>query len=191
MEAISQNKTYLESTNTILRSITLADSKELAEKANDPEIADMMGPLFPFPYTEKDADDYKKMMEEKEKAGDEYAFTIYKKTPNGLEIAGGIGIQIDKQAQKVKNFGYWLNKDYRGQGLVQEAVDIMIDYCFNTLNLRRIEAHTYHVNIASQKVLEGAGFVKEGIERKSAMSRSGEIFDCVFYGLLKEEYVRK
>lgn len=185
------NDIVLDGKILFLKSVEFADSKELAERANDFDVANMMGPEFPHPYGEKDADSYKLFIKSNWSKGVEYSFSIFKKTDSGAELAGGIGIEVNKQAQKVKNLGYWLAKDYRGQGLMQEAVDLVLDFSFNKLNLRKVEAHAYSVNPASIRVLESAGFVKEGIEREASLDRNGVVMDDHIFGLLKREYVPK
>jgi ribosomal-protein-alanine N-acetyltransferase len=186
-----ENDFVLESERILLKSVEFADSKELAERANDFDVANMMGPEFPHPYGEKDADTYKEFIKSNWSKGKEYSFSIFKKTEDGIKLVGGIGIEVNKQAQKVDNVGYWLAKEYRGQGIVQEALDLMLDFSFNKLNLRRVEAHAYSVNLSSIKVLESAGFVKEGIERESSLDRNGVVMDDYAFGMLKREYVSK
>ena len=66
--------------------------------------------------------------------------------------------------------GYALLPDERGKGYGSEAVQIMADYLFLTKNIVRIQAETHPENVASQRVLEKAGFRKEGIVRKSFFS---------------------
>jgi RimJ/RimL family protein N-acetyltransferase len=73
---------------------------------------------------------------------------------------------------------------------MSSAVQLMCDYCFNVLSVRKIEGYVYGGNIASQKVLENNKFVKEGLRRKKHMLRDGEILDDICYGLLKEEYIK-
>ncbi len=54
------------------------------------------------------------------------------------------------------------SKDY-----TTETVKLIVDYAFNELNLHRIEAGVMPHNIASIRVLEKAGFHKEGIALKN------------------------
>jgi RimJ/RimL family protein N-acetyltransferase len=63
--------------------------------------------------------------------------------------------------------GYMLVSNERGKGYGGEAVQLMVDYLFLTRDIVRIQAETHPDNIASQKVLEKAGFTKEGNIRKS------------------------
>ena len=83
--------------------------------------------------------------------------------------------------------GYALLPDERRKGYGSEAVRIMIDYLFLAKNLVRIQAETHPENIASQKVLEKAGFTKEGNIRKSFFSR-GVYRDTAMWSILREEW---
>jgi RimJ/RimL family protein N-acetyltransferase len=51
----------------------------------------------------------------------------------------------------------------------------------------RIQAETHPANVASQRVLEKAGFVREGVIRRSCFSR-GAWRDPALYSLLREEW---
>jgi ribosomal-protein-alanine N-acetyltransferase len=63
----------------------------------------------------------------------------------------------------------------------------MVDYLFLPKNIVRIQAGTDVRNEASPKVLENAGFVREGTVRKSAFNK-GEWFDGYMYSTLREEW---
>jgi len=67
--------------------------------------------------------------------------------------------------------GYAVLPDERSKGYDSEAIEIIVDYLFLAKNIVRIQAETHPQNAASQRVLEKAGFKKEGIIRKSFFSR--------------------
>jgi RimJ/RimL family protein N-acetyltransferase len=75
----------------------------------------------------------------------------------------------------------------RGKGYGVEATQLMVDYLFLSKDITRIQAHTRADNMVSQKVLQKAGFKKEGIIRKSVFSR-GEWGDRTLYSILREEW---
>jgi len=66
-------------------------------------------------------------------------------------------------------------------------VKIMIDYLFLSKDIVRVQAHADVRNVASQKVLEKAGFRREGIIRKFKFIR-GEWRDAYLYSILREEW---
>jgi len=83
--------------------------------------------------------------------------------------------------------GYHLVRGERGKGYGTEAIQIMVDYLFLSRDILRIQAVTNVKNKASQRVLEKAGFKKEGTIRKSGFVR-GEWADAHLYSILKEEW---
>jgi RimJ/RimL family protein N-acetyltransferase len=83
--------------------------------------------------------------------------------------------------------GYSLVPGERAKGYCSEAVKIMVDYLFLSKDIVRIQAITDLDNFASQRVLEKAGFKKEGVIRKSAFIR-GKWRDGLLFSILREEW---
>ncbi len=75
----------------------------------------------------------------------------------------------------------------RNRGYCTEAVKIIVDYLFLTRDIVRIQAETNPKNIASWKVLEKAGFKREGVRRQSVFIR-GKWQDGVLYSILREDW---
>ena len=84
--------------------------------------------------------------------------------------------------------GYSLIPSERGKGYCTEALKIMVDYLFLSKDTNRIQAQTDPRNLASQQVLQKAGFKKEGVLRKTIFSR-GDWRDAHIFSILKEEWV--
>lgn len=59
--------------------------------------------------------------------------------------------------------GYWVDKDYLGQGLASAAVRAIVTQARDRLGLHRLEASTLVHNTASQRVLTNNGFVQIGM----------------------------
>jgi [ribosomal protein S5]-alanine N-acetyltransferase len=72
-------------------------------------------------------------------------------------------------------------------GYMKEALHTIIPYGFNQLRIHRIAGLVDAANIASRKILEYFGFVKEGVLRQDY--KVGDVQeDSVIYSLLKQEY---
>ncbi|OIT39608.1 PREDICTED: uncharacterized protein LOC109237846 [Nicotiana attenuata] len=85
--------------------------------------------------------------------------------------------------------GYALAVDYWGQGITPKAVKMAIPLIFNDFpEIVRLQALSDANNRASHRVLEKAGFVKEGMFRKYFYFK-GEIKDVVLYSLLSTDSV--
>jgi len=124
-------------------------------------------------------------IEDLEKQYDELAegqwFFIEKKDGNK------IGTISHRAVWKTQEIGYAVLPSERGKGYCSEAVKIMADYLFLSRDIVRIQAHTEERNVASRKVLERAGFKKEGTFRKEYFVR-GEWRDSCLYSILREEW---
>ena len=88
---------------------------------------------------------------------------------------------------KLLEMGFALIPSERRKGYCTEAAKIMVDYLFLSKEIVCIQALTDVGNIASQKVLENAGFKKEGVIRKRFFTR-GEWRDIWFHSILREEW---
>lgn len=63
--------------------------------------------------------------------------------------------------------GYNLDQNYNGKGYMTEAVKQVVQYAFEELKFHRIYGEASPKNVASIRVLEKAGFHKEGISRSN------------------------
>lgn len=75
----------------------------------------------------------------------------------------------------------------RGKGFGKKLVAAGVQFCFQMLNLRRLNAEILETNIASQKCAKAAGFVQEGVKREAVHSRKAEdrYVDSFVYGCLR------
>lgn len=82
------------------------------------------------------------------------------------QLAGGISIfDIRHGVSNSARIGYWMGAAHAGKGLMSEALAAIVPYCFGTLGLHRLEAACIPRNEASKRVLEKAGFAREGMLR--------------------------
>jgi RimJ/RimL family protein N-acetyltransferase len=86
--------------------------------------------------------------------------------------------------------GYTVLPGERGKGYCTEAVNMLVDFLFLSTMTIRIQAGTSPENKASQRVLEKAGFTKEGVKRKAVYAR-GKWHHEVVYSILREEWEKK
>jgi RimJ/RimL family protein N-acetyltransferase len=83
--------------------------------------------------------------------------------------------------------GFALGRRSWGRGLGSEAVATLIGFAFGPLSLHRLEADVDPRNGRSLRLLERAGFRREGLLRER-YHVAGEIQDTVFLGLLRREW---
>lgn len=87
---------------------------------------------------------------------------------------------------KAWNIGIALIPGGRGQGLGPEAQRLLAAELFATTDVDRVEASTDVDNVAEQRALEKAGFVREGVQR-GAQFRAGARHDLVTYSRLRTD----
>ena len=114
-----------------------------------------------------------------------YIFPIRAKETN--EFIGLIALTIGKPNFNLAEVWYKIHPAYWRQGYATEALTGMLTYGFVTLKLHRIEAGCAVDNLASGRVLEKAGMIKEGSKRKILPIR-GEWVDSYFYSILETEF---
>ncbi|PSL40145.1 ribosomal-protein-alanine N-acetyltransferase [Planomicrobium soli] len=103
---------------------------------------------------------------EQREEGREESFGIYKNEDDTL--VGMITLfQIFRGPLQRAFLGYALDKNHNNKGYATEAVKLIVDYAFQKLQLHRIEAGVMPHNIPSMRVLEKAGFHKEGIAKSN------------------------
>jgi [ribosomal protein S5]-alanine N-acetyltransferase len=95
-----------------------------------------------------------------------YTFGIFLNDTD--ELIGSVSLsEILRGPLQSCYIGYYLDQQQNGKGYMTEAVILAVDFAFKELELHRIEAGVMPHNIGSMKVLEKAGFHKEGIAIKN------------------------
>jgi ribosomal-protein-alanine N-acetyltransferase len=172
----------LETERFTLQPFHKEDATRIKELANNKELATILG--LPHPYELKHAEEWIAIQPEQIKKGIEYPLTIVTKKEN--EIIGTITLRIDKNNNKGE-LGYWIGRDYLGNGFATEAVNRMIEFGFNQLDLNKVWASAMSRNKASTIVLEKAGLQKEGRLKQNRLLHD-KYEDVEMYCLLKNEY---
>ena len=83
--------------------------------------------------------------------------------------------------------GYALRPNYWGCGIAGEMLRLALGFAFDGLGLNRIEADIDPLNIASCKLVERAGFQREGYLRER-WRVGGGVQDTALYGLLRKDW---
>lgn len=106
------------------------------------------------------------------------------------ESMGLLGLNNGKPNYSKAEIWYKLHPHFWTKGFATEAVKLILEFGFNQLQLHRIEAGCAVGNIGSIKVLEKAGFTKEGHTRKLLPIR-GEWHDNFGFAILEEDWQNK
>ncbi len=98
-------------------------------------------------------------------------------------MIGTIGFwRIIKEHYRAE-IGYLLHPDFQRQGIMTEALAAAVDFGFQTMGLHSVEANVNPANIASIRLLESAGFVREAYFRENYFW-NGEFLDSAIYSKL-------
>ncbi|GGF28248.1 N-acetyltransferase [Halobacillus andaensis] len=77
--------------------------------------------------------------------------------------------------------------DHQGKGYGTEAMELLINYAFQELNLHRLQLTVFDYNEPALRLYEKLGFTYEGAQREFVL-RDGKAYDMLMYGLLAREW---
>lgn len=122
----------------------------------------------PSPYTLSDADDFIRKNTIEPNNGIDFSYFI----ESDGKLVGGIGLH--KKFEHSAEVGYWIGEEYWGKGFGTIALKKIVDKAFDEFKFKRVQAHTFEGNIASEKILLKNGFEFEGLLKK--YHKKGNIF---------------
>lgn len=118
-----------------------------------------------------------------QKTGIRWAITL---KPDDVLI-GTCGFHVYRAGNRSLEIGYELSRDYWRKGIMREAMRAVLDFCFDQLQVHRVEADVTVGNVASAGLLKSLGFTQEGTWRDKVYVR-GQFFSLWQFGLLEDEY---
>jgi RimJ/RimL family protein N-acetyltransferase len=105
----------------------------------------------------------------------------------GGTFIGWCGLQRWNPDYRSASLGYCYDDAAWGHGYATEAARALLQWGFDTLDMNRVQAEVDTRNVASARVLEKLGFVREGMLREDCIV-NGEVSDSWVYGLLRREW---
>lgn len=163
-----------------LRPWKLSDAESLVKYANNINVAQFLTNAFPSPYLIKDAISFIEM------ASQQNPTQLFAIDVNG-EAIGSIGLHKQSDIlEKNLELGYFIGQPFWGKGIATQAVKQIVQYGFNNFDVVRIFARPFGNNIASQKVLQKAGFTLEAKIEKN-LYKNGEFLDELIYAVRKHK----
>jgi len=142
------------------------NNKLFASLVGDWDIAKWLSDV-PYPYTENHAQKFIKRS-----SPDDLRFSVF----YDEILVGGVGVSFEENNQL--DLGYWIAKDYWGNGFATEASKGLINYVKNETEFKAITACYVKGNKTSAKVLKKLGFIEIGECEEYFLSRK-ETMDCV------------
>ena len=173
--------------NCILRTFHEGDARQLASlMARNKYFWSTFEPLHRDDFYTEEAQ-YKKIIESMQMMAmkREFMFGVY--TLDGKHLIGHISLYAIKRLPYSSAFiGYAMDENYTGKGIATEAVKLVVQFAFETLNLHRVEAFIAPTNISSMRVVEKIGFQQEGLMRE-LLYINGKWVDHYMYAILQRD----
>jgi RimJ/RimL family protein N-acetyltransferase len=185
------------------RGVERADLPTFVKWINDPEVRHGIGIYLPF--TMADEDDWFEEM--RKRPADEHNLAIEvhqlgeqaglpgikpgEPVPEVSEehwkLIGSCGFFNLDQRNRSSEFGIMIgDKSYWNKGYGTEAVRLLCQHGFNTLNLNRVYLRVLENNLRAIRAYEKAGFTHEGRQRQAEF-REGKYIDMLVMSMLKAE----
>ncbi|MGB5909954.1 MAG: GNAT family protein [Promethearchaeia archaeon] len=158
--------------------------EKFLEWLNDPKITQYL--MFHRPLTRDMEEEWFNNLKTKENT---VIFSILLNENKTKEkLIGNCGIDDINWKDRVGHCGIFIgDKENQGKEYGTEALRLLVDYGFNTLNLNRIELIVYDFNIRAMKSYKKVGFIEEGRKRQAAF-KNGKYHDVIIMSLLREEW---
>lgn len=171
----------IEGSRFTLRPFTAKDAASLARYANNRKIWANVRDAFPHPYTLKHAIDFIDFLQHNDQ---EKVFAIEMEG----EAVGSVGLKAKTDVYRLnRELGFWLGEPFWGQGIMSEAVGLVVDYAFLKTDAIRLTAEVYDHNQGSMHVLEKNDFRREAVLRQ-AVIKDKKVEDLHIFALLKTEW---
>lgn len=183
ISTLFSNMPRLESKRLLFRAIKRADLDDIYEYSSNPKTSKYL--LWSPHKTISTTREFIEIVLSKYKSRDYNDWAIvYKKTGKMIGTCGFT--RIDEENQLVE-IGYVLNPDYWGAGLATEAVERVLKFAFEVMNVNRVEAKFMFGNGASLAVMKKVGMTFEGYQRDAIFAK-GKFRTIGIASILKKEY---
>ena len=162
-----------------LRPFEIEDIDQILPHFNDEEVRQYLAVIFPV----------NKLVERN------FIESLYKDDKNillGMEVngtlIGSIGLHRIDWVNRSTELGIVIfRKEYWNKGYGTKAIDLMLKYAFEYLNMNRVSLKVYEYNERAIHVYEKCGFKVEGRLRKAKFFK-GRYWDVLVMSILRDEY---
>ena len=176
--------TTLHNEHIILKPMEEAEAQGILKVATFPEIWSYMSITVE---TIEDAQKYIADALSKKEKGVEFPFVII--DPHTNDIIGSTKfMDIDKKHKRLEIGFTWLTPSYWRTAINTNCKYLLLQYCFEVLQLNRVQIKTDHENLRSQKAIERIGAQKEGVLRNHMVRKDGTIRHTVMYSVTREDW---
>jgi len=167
-----------------LRELRMSDAASLCAMLTTEEVSRFISPP---PTTVEGFERFIAWTHRQRAAGQYACFAI---VPSGAETAVGLfQLRTLDTVFEVAEWGFALGSEYWGNGMFVEGAQLMLDFAFGVVRVRRLEARAALKNGRGNGALRKVGATQEGVLRRSFL-RNGEYLDQALWTILDEDHWR-
>ncbi|MBR6633674.1 MAG: GNAT family N-acetyltransferase [Clostridia bacterium] len=176
----------LETERLVLRRLTKKDARDVYEYSSDPNVPKYLtwSVHESYAYTKK----YLRFLVSKYKSGEYLDWGIVLKSSG--KLIGTCGFTSIDTSHAKGEIGYVLNPSYWNCGYATEAVERVLEYAFNELELNRVEARVMEGNTASVSILNKCNMTHEGTFTQELFVK-GEFKNVMHFAICRKDYPKK
>ena len=164
-----------------LRPLREEDINLIYQACQDPTISSFT--RVPYPYDREMAEEFVRGCDISYRSRQGIVFAI----EVGGSFAGTIGLHGIQLSDHCAEIGYWIEQSHRGKGLCTSAVRTLLDFSLKVMEFRRIEGMADYNNLASQRVMERAGMVRDALLRNRVTKPNGDQIDMVLFSIVNHD----
>ncbi len=165
----------------VLRPWRPTDAPELLAMCQDPEIARWV--TIPQPFLPADADAFIEKSRTMWRDGIGAAFAIVERASGRLL---GAVTRFGPEGHQA-TFGLWLAPEARGRGVGTRSLRLVADWTFATTAAIRLDTFIMVGNEPSNRMVERAGFRREGVLRAWDLHHDDVPVDCVVFSRIRSD----
>lgn len=169
-----------------LRKPHLDDTQAVFDGCQDPLIPRFTA--ISSDYSMAHALDYVQRTDASVRTQRELPFVIEHGNGDDRTFAGTISFHSLNVKNSVGELGYWMTASMRGKGIATTAARMLTDFGFASIGFKRIEALVDIENIASAKLLESAGYSREGLLKNKVTRDDGRQVDMYLFAAVPESW---
>ena len=175
------NSPQLSDGDSCVRAWTIEDLPLVEEASSDPNIA--YGTSLPRVFSDKEGRAFIERQWGRFSSGEGISLAVAEERSD--QATGFVGL-FHRQQLGVVGLGYWTVASHRLRGHALRAVKLVTRWALDIPGIYRIEALVLPLNTGSNKVLEGAGFVREGLLRNFYPSEDTRL-DMNLFSLIRSD----
>ena len=169
-------------TGFTLRELRLDDAASLLAMLTTEEVSRFISPP---PTTVEGFERFIMWTQRERQAGNYACFAV---VPDGLTTAVGIfQVRSLEPGFATAEWGFAIGSEYWGTGVFIDGARLVLDFAFDVVGARRLEARAAVANGRGNGALRKVGAVQEGVLRRSFL-RNGQYHDQVLWGILAEDW---